>query len=90
MDDSRIGRNDAEILERVLPPAEKRVPLAVALKFQLGVGRERLRRAGLVDLHRVVDHQLDRLERIDLPGVAAQPLHRVAHGGQVDDRRARP
>ena len=85
--DPRVGRHDAEIIEGVLAPAEKRVPLAVALKFQLGVGRERVRRPGLVDLHRVVDHQLDRLERIDLPGVASQPFHRVAHGRQVDDRR---
>ncbi len=87
VDDAGIGRDDSEILEGVLPPAEKRVPLAIPLKFQLGVGRECVRRAGLIDLDRVVDDQLDRLERVDFPRVASQPVHRVAHGGQVDDRR---
>ena len=87
VDDPRVGRDDAEVVEAVLPPAEEGVPLAIALEFQLGVGRECVRRAGLVDLDRVVDDQLDRLEGIDLPRVAAQPLHGVAHGGQVDDRR---
>ncbi len=87
VDDPGVGRDDAEVVERVLTPAEERVALAVALEFQLGVGGEGVRRAGLVDLDRVVDDQLDRLERVDLPGVAAQPLHGVAHGGQVDDRR---
>ena len=87
VDDAGIGRDDSEILESVLSPAEKRVPLAIPLEFQLGVGRECVRRAGLIDLDRVVDDQLDRLERVDFPRVASQPLHRVAHGGQVDDRR---
>jgi hypothetical protein len=35
----------------------------------------------------VVDHELDRHQRVDEPRVAAQRLHRVAHGGKVDDRR---
>ena len=35
--------------------------------------------------HRVVDDQLGRNERVDLGRVAAQGLHRLAHGGQVDD-----
>ena len=35
----------------------------------------------------MVDDQLDRLEGIDLPRIAAQPLHGIAHGGQVDNRR---
>jgi hypothetical protein len=35
----------------------------------------------------VVDDQLDRDERVDLGRVAAEVGHRVAHRGQVDDRR---
>ena len=41
----------------------------------------------VVDLHRVVDHEVDRHERIDLLRIAAEPLHGGAHGGQVDDAR---
>ena len=49
--------------------------------------REGVRRAEVVDLHRVVDDQLDGLQRVDLRRVAAHALHGVAHGGEVDDGR---
>ena len=42
--------------------------------------------AEIVDHHRVVDDEIDRRQRIDLLRVAAELLHRVAHGGEVDDR----
>jgi hypothetical protein len=34
----------------------------------------------------VVDHQLDGHQRVDARRVAVQVVHRVAHGGEVDDR----
>ena len=43
-------------------------------------------RRELVDLHRVVDHELGREQRVDLRRVAAEVAHRVAHRGEVDDR----
>ena len=42
-------------------------------------------RAEFVDLHGVIDDQLDRLQRIDERGIAAELLHGVAHGGEIDD-----
>jgi len=39
-----------------------------------------------VDLHRVVDHQVRGLERVDARGIAPHGAHRVAHGGEIDDR----
>ena len=48
---------------------------------------ERLRRAVLVHLHRVVDDQFRRLQRVDQLGIAAQRFHGIAHGGQVNHRR---
>src|SRR5262249_50972835 len=56
-----------------------------ALVLDLDVAAERLRRAEDVDLHRMVDHQIDRLQRVDALRVTAEPLHGVAHGGEVDD-----
>jgi hypothetical protein len=41
----------------------------------------------LVDLHGVVDDEVDRLERIDALRVSAEPRDRVAHRGEVDDGR---
>jgi len=48
---------------------------------------EGLRVAEVVDHHRVVDDQVDGVQRVDLGRVGAQRHHGVAHGGQVDDGR---
>ena len=40
--------------------------------------------AEFVDLDGVIDDQFDWLQRIDQGGVAAQLLHGVAHGGEID------
>ena len=83
--DAGSGRHHAEVIERGLAPAQELVALLVALELLLDVEHERHRRAELVDLHRVVDHEVDGLLRVDLCRVAAHLRHRVAHCGQVDD-----
>jgi hypothetical protein len=35
----------------------------------------------------MVDDQIDRHLRVDLLGISAEMLHRIAHGGEVDHRR---
>ena len=87
VDDPRPGRHDLEVAEALLAPAEEGVALAVALELELDVADERAARAEDVDLHRVVDHELDRNQRVDLLRVAAEVGHRVAHRGEVDDGR---
>ena len=86
VDDAGVGRHHFEILERVLPPAQECVALAVAPELQVGVDLNGLRIAELVDLHGVVDDELDRLERIDARRLAAHFCHGIAHGRQIDDR----
>ena len=83
--DAGAGRHDAEVLERLLAPFQEAVALAVALVLLLDIVGEGDRRAELVDDHRVVDHQVDRHQRVDLLRVAAERHHGVAHGRQVDD-----
>ena len=73
--------------KRLLAPAEEGVALAVPLELELDVPREGAARAEVVDLHRVVDHELDRDQRVDLLRVAAEVGHRVPHRGEVDDGR---
>ena len=84
VDDAGARRHDAEIVERLLAPAEEFVPLAVAGEFHVDVEVERVGRVEVVDLHRVVDDEVDRHERIDFLRVAAEPLHRGPHRGEVD------
>ena len=67
-----------------LAPFEEAVALAVALVFELDVAVEGPRRAELVDDHRMVDHEVDGHLRVDPARIAAEILHGVAHGGQVD------
>ena len=86
VDDAGVGRHDREVAERRLAPAQKRVALLVPRKFDLRVQRQRLRLAEFVDLHRVIDHQLGRQERVDARRVAAELLHRRPHRGQIDHR----
>ena len=85
VDDPRVRRHDLEVVERLLAPAQERVTLAVALELELGIAEDRPRRRVLVDLDRVVDHELDGQLRVDQRRIAAEVGHRVAHRGQVDD-----
>ena len=83
--DPRPRRDDLEVRERVLAPAQEEVALAVALHLELDVALERDTRRERVDLHRVVDHELGRDQRVDLLGIAAEVGHRVPHRREVDD-----
>ena len=84
--DPRPRRHDAEVVEGALAPAQEGVALLVAPVLHLDVRLEGDACAELVDLHRVVDDQLGRLERVDLLRIAAHLAHGVAHRGQVDHR----
>ncbi len=87
MDDAGVGRHDAEVAEGALAPAQEGVALAVALELALGVDQESGARAVLVDLHRVVDDQLDRLQGVDAARISAHGAHGIAHRGEIDHRR---
>ena len=85
MADARARRNDLEIVERLASPLQEFVSLAVALIFELDVLLECTRITEFVDHYAVVDDEVHWDERIDLLRVAAEPRHRIAHGGKVDD-----
>src|SRR5262249_18829667 len=87
MNDASVGRDDAEVSERVLTPAKERVTLFVARELELRIQLKRVRLAEVVDLHRVIDHELDGLEPVDHVGIPAQPDDAVTHGRKIDDAR---
>jgi hypothetical protein len=84
--DAVARRHDADPLESLLAPLEERVALAVPLEFLLHVALDRVRAAAHVDFHRVVDDQIDRHERLDALGFAAELLRGVTHRGEVVER----
>ena len=87
MDDARVGRYGAEAVERDLAPLQERIAFAVAIELERRVLFERFGGAELIDLDRVIDHEFDRLQRIDLLRIAAHIGHRIAHRGEIDDAR---
>ena len=87
MDDTGVGGHHAEIVKRVLAPAQKCIALLIARELQLRVQLKRVREAKVIDLHRMIDHELHRLERIDAAGIAAEPDDPVTHRGEIDDGR---
>ena len=86
VDDAHPRRHHAETVERLLGPAEQGVALVVALVLALDVASVGVGAAEGVDLHGVVDDQVDRDQRVDATGVAPATLHGAPHRGQVDDR----
>ena len=87
MANAGAGRHHAEIVKGALAPAQKGIAFAVALELQLDVLGQRIRRARMIHHHRMIDHQIDGGERINLFRIAAHGDHGGAHGGQVDHRR---
>ena len=87
MADAGIRRDDLEIVEIRLRPFQQFVAFGVALVFLRNVFPQRVRRAEIINLHGMIHNQFDRHERVDVRRIAAKLPHRVAHRGQIHDRR---
>ncbi len=87
MADAGARRHDGEVRERALTPFQEFVALLVLLVLFGDVLLEGAVVAEEVHDDRVIDDEIDRHQRVDLFGVAAERLHGVAHGGEIDDRR---
>ena len=83
MNDSGVRRHHLEIIKRLLAPFEKLVAFLVALELHVAIDHNRGFAAIGIHLHRVIDHELDRLQRINFFRIAAKVRHRVSHGGQI-------
>ena len=83
MTNAGARRDDAEVVECGLSPLKETIALAVALVLHLDVAGKRLRSPELVNDDRVVAHEVDRYQRVYFTRVAAQYVHRVAHGCQI-------
>ncbi len=71
VNDARVGRNNRQIVEGRLPPAQERVSLLVPQELQLRIQPKGVCRAELIHLHRMVDHQFCRLQWVDQLRIAA-------------------
>ena len=87
MANPRPRRHNAKILKRPLPPFQKLVTLAIALELPLHIRLKRLRRPKFIHHHRMVNHQINRHNRINLLRIAPKALHRLPHRRQIHHGR---
>ena len=87
VDDADAGRHDLERVERLHAPLQELVALAVALELELHVEVERVGAPVVVDLHRVVDDEIDRHQRLDDLRILAHVARDGAHRREVDEQR---
>ena len=85
--DAGIGWDGLEVRERTLTPAEKGVTLPVAAELERRVPLDREAGGEVVDLDRVVDHELGRDQWVDFLRVTTEGCHRGAHRREIDDGR---
>ena len=85
VNDAHAWRNDLEVVEGRLAPAQELVALTVALVLHVHVELDRFGGAEVVDLDRVVDDQLGRSQRVDLLGLSTELDDLLAHCREVDD-----
>ena len=83
--DARAGRNDLELIEGALSPAQELIALLVPLILEIDVLRLGIGRPEEVRNDRMVDDELSRVERLDLGEVTAEFGHGVPECGQIDD-----
>jgi hypothetical protein len=84
MHDADAGRNHLEGIERLHAPLHELIAFLVALELELHVQIEHILVAIVVDLHRVIDHQIDRDQRLDHLWIAAHAAGHTAHRSEID------
>ncbi len=87
VDDAGAWWHDTKIVERLLPPAQQGITLAVAFVFSLDVASKGERRAEQIYLYRVVDYQVGGHQGIHLFGVASHTGDSRAHGREIGHGR---
>ena len=85
--DAGARRHDAQLLERLLAPAQELVALAVAAEFDGDVFLQRVGGRPAIDLDRMVHDEVHGHERLDDAGIPAAAHHFRAQAGEVHDAR---
>jgi len=87
VDDPDARWHDLERIEGLHAPFHELVAFPVALELQLHVEVERVPGAVVVDLHRMVNDQVDRDQRLDRFGVLAHLAGYPAHRREIGEQR---
>ena len=85
--DARARWYHTHVVKGALAPFQEAVALLIALELPLHVVFEGAQQPVGVNLHRMVDHEVGRHQRIDGRGIFTKLRSPVAHGRQVDQCR---
>ena len=85
MANPRSRGNNAEIVKRVLAPFQKGITLHIAFIFAIHVHLKGAGIAKFINHHRMVDNQINWVQRINFFCIAAQSHQSIAHRGQIDN-----
>ena len=66
------GGHHAESLKGLLAPLEKFIPFAIPLEFHFEIQAQGLGRSEKIHLHRVIDNEIYRHQRLDDLGIFLQ------------------
>ena len=80
MNDTVAGRDDSQVVESLFTPLKESESFSVTLELKFFVAFLSIGSAREVDLHGVIDDEVNLAEWVDLAGVAAKLLHGSAHG----------
>ena len=87
MTDACARRNNAEVVKRFLAPLKECVPLKITFIFAVHVHLECTRVTEFINHDRVVDDQINRVQRVNLLGVATKGHDTIAHRCKVNHGR---
>jgi hypothetical protein len=82
--DPNSRRHNFKTIEGLHAPFEKLITRLVAFEFHFHVELERVRPRGIIDLHGVIDDEIDRHERLNNFRIFIQTRGRRAHRGEID------
>ncbi len=83
MNNADAGWNYLEGIECLHAPLHEFVTFAVTLEFQFHIQLESIRAVVIVNLHRVIHHEVNRNQRLDDFRVAAASCCRITHRGKI-------
>ncbi len=86
VDDTDARRHDAEGFESLHSPFHELIAFAVARELESHVLLQRLRRAVVIDLYRMVDDQVDRHQWLDAPRVESSRLRHLPHCREIAEQ----
>ena len=87
MANAGAGRHNAEVVECLLTPFQESIAFDIAFVFAFDIDFKCARIAEFINHHRVVNHQINRVQRVDLFGIPPKADNPVTHGSQINHGR---